>query len=278
MTQRCSSSRQSSRHSLGEEAAEEEAVPLQHSHSSLEEIFPENPYWDEVFRLVEDRSRSKREHYGFAMKIKRLWRVHDGALQRLQYKQAQDLGKSEFLFHGTSRRGIKGILKNGFQLPRHSGMFGKGIYFAACPLKSVQYAKSKGMDWWQYIAAGLSGALVGGAACPSCSVVGGFLGACLGCHAAHAACPYSQMFLCEVFLGNMLTLRNAKDVDPSEELKRGWLPHMLGAQDYNSVHAPGGFFGAVQTTEYIVYRPHQAIPRWVIEFEIDRQGMRGHQQ
>lgn len=43
------------------------------------------------------------------------------------------------LFHGTPHDSAKGIIENHFRLPTHAGMFGKGIYFADCPLKSFQY-------------------------------------------------------------------------------------------------------------------------------------------
>mmetsp|Transcript_80951 Transcript_80951/g.237983 ORF Transcript_80951/g.237983 Transcript_80951/m.237983 type:complete len:392 (-) Transcript_80951:132-1307(-) len=43
------------------------------------------------------------------------------------------------LFHGTRRESAQGIISDGFRLPKHPGMFGKGIYFAACPSKSWQY-------------------------------------------------------------------------------------------------------------------------------------------
>merc|ERR1712113_1038031 len=35
----------------------------------------------------------------------------------------------------------RAIISNGFRLPKKSGMFGKGIYFAQTPLKSWQYSQ-----------------------------------------------------------------------------------------------------------------------------------------
>ena len=35
--------------------------------------------------------------------------------------------------------GVEGIPKTGFRLPAWHGMFGRGVYFADCPLKSLRY-------------------------------------------------------------------------------------------------------------------------------------------
>jgi hypothetical protein len=43
------------------------------------------------------------------------------------------------LYHGTPKQSSKGIVEKGFRLPSKAGMFGKGIYFADCPLKSWGY-------------------------------------------------------------------------------------------------------------------------------------------
>eukprot|EP00415_Alexandrium_ostenfeldii_P000724 UN0724 len=98
---------------------------------------------------------------------------------------------------------------------------------------------------------------------------------CLGCGVVHMRRGQrKQMLLCEVYLGNTRKLRFAKDVKPSEDLKRGWLASIFGAKDYDSIHAPSGFFGSVRVSEYIVYQPHQAIPKYVLEFmeqPLDRQ-------
>ncbi len=44
------------------------------------------------------------------------------------------------LFHGTRRESARAIVHGGFCLPPRGGMYGRGIYFADCPLKSLQYA------------------------------------------------------------------------------------------------------------------------------------------
>ena len=55
-------------------------------------------------------------------------------------------GKSDAvsrLYHGTTSAAAKAIIQHGFALPRRGGMFGKGIYFADTPLKSLQYTRGR---------------------------------------------------------------------------------------------------------------------------------------
>ena len=47
-------------------------------------------------------------------------------------------------FHGTGDDGIEGITKNGFRMPAHAGMYGRGIYFATDSSKSAQEIYTKG--------------------------------------------------------------------------------------------------------------------------------------
>jgi len=73
------------------------------------------------------------------------------------------------------------------------------------------------------------------------------------------------MLVCDVYLGKQKTLRAARQVQP-EDLEEYWVKRAFGCKAYNSVYAPGGFWGAVAVPEYIVYKAHQAIPHFVIEF------------
>jgi len=73
------------------------------------------------------------------------------------------------------------------------------------------------------------------------------------------------MLVCDVHLSKSRTLRAVKQVT-SEDLKAGWFSSLFGADNYDSVYALAGFFGAVNVPEYIVYQPYQATPRFVIEF------------
>ena len=76
------------------------------------------------------------------------------------------------LFHGTGKDAARAILADGFRLPAHAGMFGRGIYFADTPLKSLQYT-------------------------------GGRLGCCVGGGGRF-------MLVCDVELGNQLETTSAK--------------------------------------------------------------------
>merc|ERR1712060_1027134 len=77
---------------------------------------------------------------------------------------------------------------------------------------------------------------------------------------------------CDVFLGTSITLRSKNtEFNPTEDLKGGWLRDKLGLGDYDSVYAPGGFFGAVSVDEYVVYTVPQALPRYLLEFEYCRE-------
>jgi len=240
----------------------------------LIEVFPDSPEWLEVQGLVEERSGPHLEHYHFSLEIVRLWRVCPGHLQRQHRQKSEALGAPMLLFHGTSSDSVKGILRTGFLLPKRSGMFGRGIYFAECPLKSVQFAQAPSVktSWWQYALCCLSGFALGCSAssasggCAACCC--GCLGGCIGVGLAHAnSKPSHQMLVCDVHLGKSRTLRGAKRVNPTDDLKRGLVPRLFGAKDYNSVYAPGGLLGAVSVAEYIVYQPHQAIPKYVMEFK-----------
>lgn len=78
------------------------------------------------------------------------------------------------------------------------------------------------------------------------------------------------MLLCDVYLGRSMTVRSAKPcLNPEVDLKGGAVSEAFGLGNYNSIYVPGGFFlfAAVSVSEYVVYEPHQAIPKYLIEFE-----------
>lgn len=62
-------------------------------------------------------------------------------------KKLQRTSAGQSLFHGTPRVNAQAILSDGFRLPSKAGMFGKGIYFADCPMKSWQY--TDGLRSWR---------------------------------------------------------------------------------------------------------------------------------
>jgi len=98
-------------------------------------------------------------------------------------------------------------------------MFGKGVYFANCPLKS-----------WQY-----------------CFVPG-------------------LMLVCNVELGHSRLTHGAwSSINPDRDLKRGWWGRIFGRQDYDSITASDGPIGCVRVPEFVVYRPEQAAPVYVLK-------------
>lgn len=206
---------------------------------TLEEVQKDCLEWTDVENLMKDRSKKHVGHYKFNIKVKKLWRIKQNKVMKESQERSSKLGKPTRLFHGTPA--AESIIENGFQLPNHPGMFGKGIYFAGCPLKSVQYVR-KGLNSLLEFAIGerLSGAVIGS----------------------------KQMLLCDVYLGKTYTRRSAwNKIDPSKDLQCGSISKFFGGQDYNSVTACSGLFGAVHVPEYIVYEAHQAIPRYLVEFE-----------
>ncbi len=54
--------------------------------------------------------------------------------------------RSELKFHGTSKDGVEGIIKDGFRLPTKGGMYGTGVYFATDSSKSAQELYTKGSN------------------------------------------------------------------------------------------------------------------------------------
>mmetsp|Transcript_20186 Transcript_20186/g.36571 ORF Transcript_20186/g.36571 Transcript_20186/m.36571 type:complete len:251 (+) Transcript_20186:33-785(+) len=218
----------------------------------VEEIPPESDAWLQVTHLLQVRSRHI-QHYRSVLKLRKLYRIiPQQALSDLEAEAVQaNIGSPTQLFHGTNYGSAEAIVKGGFQLPQHPGMFGRGIYFAKDPLKSVQYARDR------------SG--------PGVRPLGGFgLGSLWqlffgsGAPAAPAA---QRMLLCDVYLGKSMTRRRANRSLGVASLQRHPCLRRCGARDYNSVHAPGGRCGAVVVTEYVIYNRCQAIPRFLLEFE-----------
>jgi len=216
------------------------------SHKFLEEVPTGTSIWDAVVALVTQRSARYVKHYRKVMKVQTIWRVRpsEALLRCEQQVEAAKLGKPTQLFHGTSVENAAKIIKDGFQLPKrhaHGGMFGKGVYFAACPLKSVNYTRREGkisrLKRWFYREPGGGWGL--------------------------------QMLLCDVYLGRSRTLVFARpNLMPERDLKAGRLSRAVGAGDFNSVYVPGGPGCSLNVAEYIVYQAYQGIPRYLIEFEV----------
>mmetsp|Transcript_180670 Transcript_180670/g.573365 ORF Transcript_180670/g.573365 Transcript_180670/m.573365 type:complete len:287 (+) Transcript_180670:500-1360(+) len=76
--------------------------------------------------------------YDFLLQVDRIYKVAESE------KRVGRTSEGRRLFHGTPRENAQGIVADGFRLPGHHGMFGKGVYFADCPLKSWQYTDGWG--------------------------------------------------------------------------------------------------------------------------------------
>merc|ERR1712056_10284 len=102
-------------------------------------------------------------------------------------EKAMNLGSPTPLFHGTSPESAHAILQNGFRLPAHAGMFGRGVYLAENPLKAGKYAgRQEGQPWWNFVGDDASG-------------------------------DWFHMLLCDVYLGKTKTVRHARpDMSPSK--------------------------------------------------------------
>merc|ERR1712048_1196420 len=139
-------------------------------------------------------------------------------------------------FHGTGLDSAHQIAKIGFRLPKHAGLYGRGVYFADNPRKSANYAPED--SWLPFFQRWARK---------------GFW--------ASFEREHGQMLLCDVFLGSSKTTwsSNAR-FDPAEDLKGDWFRQLCGRGDYSSTYAPGFF----SHNEYIVYKEHQTIPRFLI--------------
>jgi hypothetical protein len=131
------------------------------------------------------------------------------------------------LYHGTSARAAQAIVQSGFKLPERAGMFGKGIYFADTPLKSLQY--SQPLSWNN-------------------------MGVMLVCDVALG----NSMVKSEAD-GNLQA--------GSQRLQRGLLARLFRQKSFDSVTASHGWLGAVRVPEYVVYDSAQAMPCYVLTVE-----------
>lgn len=218
----------------------------------MDEVSRHDPAWVEIENLVKERSDAYALKYRYKLRVKKLWRVSTCSALQQQESQAAHLGEPTKLFHGTSMENASKIIKSGFQLPTHKGMFGRGVYFADTPLKSAKFAPAD-VHFFEHIqrfaqkglGKGLHDLLKGRR-------------------------ERGQMLLCDVYLGTTKTLRSAcNNFDPETDLKGGWFRDLTGLGDYNSAYAPAGWFAALNVPEYIVYQPYQGIPRYLIEFEYE---------
>jgi len=171
--------------------------------------------------------------FDFGLRVKRLYRIDqpiaDGTVPPASRPGARRL------FHGTQFEGAQGIVCDGFRLPAHAGMFGRGLYFADCPLKCWRYC---------FPSRHLSEVM------PRLTGRGGMI------------------YMCWVDLG---TVREEKEARPeltgySRTPWRAWLTGQRGAYDaVKGVEMERG--GALRVPEYVVYDPNQISLAYLFEVE-----------
>eukprot|EP00931_Biecheleriopsis_adriatica_P021900 TRINITY_DN14194_c0_g1_i1.p1 TRINITY_DN14194_c0_g1~~TRINITY_DN14194_c0_g1_i1.p1 ORF type:complete len:367 (-),score=26.43 TRINITY_DN14194_c0_g1_i1:43-1143(-) len=177
--------------------------------------------------MVEERCKAYRSKYDFHVTLEQAYRISSPDLEEqfstfcANHRDKRKTSNRKQLFHGTAASCAKSIIESGFRLPNAGGMFGKGVYFADTPLKSMQYA---------------------------------------------GGCFSRTMLLCEVELGNTMMKRMADNsLEGGEDMQRNWVMRTLfRAQSFHSVTAVDGFMGAVRVPEYVVFNPHQCVPRYLL--------------
>lgn len=177
------------------------------------------------------------DKYDFGLEVRRIWRVKSGEEEATPPLRRTNEG--QHLFHGTNRSGCKGILSDGFRLPEHGGMFGTGIYFADCPLKS-----------WQY-----------------CGVIANMISAYVPCKLCRR---HGFMFMCWVELGRSY---HAKDARPNQSRapRRGPLDWLRGKRKYDSITGDTeDEGGALRVPEYIIYDPAKVEVDYLFEVTTTR--------
>lgn len=204
----------------------------------LAEVLEGDEQWATVDKYLQKRSGKSSD---YSLKIRKLWRVRRGPALAQREAEACKLGKPTPLFHGTSLSRAKTIAKEGFRLPKHSGLYGAGVYFADCPNKSVSYAPES--SWMPFFKRWANEGF-GTALCRK---------------------DEGQMLLCDVYLGSCLTDLTGS-VKSAADLQGGWFRQTFQLGNYDSAFEPG----LLSHNEYIVYRECQGIPRYLIEYEFVR--------
>ena len=191
---------------------------------------------DEALAALRDRvgaqCETQRDKYGFGMALRGAWAVENAELSARYEAMREEMaerGKASSVrryFHGTRRDSASAITHDGFRLPGWHGMFGRGVYFADCPLKSLQYA---GVGWgWKYM---------------------------LVCDVEMGNTLVEQRARPE------LDPEAGVSITPSPgALSSLVAPFVERQPSFDSVSVPASSVG-VRVPEYIIYKPAQAVPR-----------------
>lgn len=106
-----------------------------------------DPNTDEFKRLQTYMLNTHAEtHAWYTLELLELYRVsRHGEAER--FKNSQDIGNRQLLWHGSGRTNFVGILSQGLRIappeaPSTGYMFGKGIYFANMASKSANYCRT----------------------------------------------------------------------------------------------------------------------------------------
>jgi len=163
--------------------------------------------------------------YDFQLEIVGIYRLGGASTGMPMWNNARHL------FHGTSWEAAQGIVLDGFRLPDHPGMFGKGVYFADCPLKSWQYTRSLGDRML-------------------CCQRGGLI------------------LMCLVDLGEQRRERQANTGLTGYDRSGwwAWLTREHGAYD-SVVGLEKGRGGALRVPEYVIYDPCKARVDYILEVQ-----------
>mmetsp|Transcript_28763 Transcript_28763/g.52414 ORF Transcript_28763/g.52414 Transcript_28763/m.52414 type:complete len:460 (+) Transcript_28763:53-1432(+) len=101
------------------------------------ELKKDSPEFKQQSRFFMEACSKWAHKFDFQLEIMRVYRVQkpDDASDPPLFPNTGAIQ----LYHGTTWEAAKAIVCDGFRLPAHAGMFGKGIYFADCPLKCWRY-------------------------------------------------------------------------------------------------------------------------------------------
>eukprot|EP00928_Gymnodinium_smaydae_P071132 TRINITY_DN54803_c0_g1_i1.p1 TRINITY_DN54803_c0_g1~~TRINITY_DN54803_c0_g1_i1.p1 ORF type:complete len:257 (-),score=20.37 TRINITY_DN54803_c0_g1_i1:158-868(-) len=209
---------------------------------AIEEVLQDESDWD---RLSEHLLKNG----GAMLRMKKLWRVKRNALFASYEAENSKLGAPTLLLHGTSQSCAHSIAVGGFKLPDSSRRYwhGPGIYFTDNATEAVTHARDD------------SGSP--------------FLRRCLKERQGLVASMIARdgyMVLCDVYLGASKRIGSYSRVrgKPEEFLRGSWMGKMMGMGDYHSLFVPNDCGDSYP--QYVVFKEHQAIPRYILEFEHGR--------